>query len=87
MLELSRLIDDQALAEKLETTYGRGAASSPRYRNGNRSSAREDPPTKALVERRAVLAPGARRSRPRRDGLAPIGHAIRAFGATPLGEF
>ena len=57
VLELARLIDDQALAERLETAYGNGARILALEIQERESIVRalEDPPTKALVELRAVL--------------------------------
>ena len=57
VLELARLIDDQALAERLETVYGNGARILALEIQERESIVRalDDPPTKALAERRAVL--------------------------------
>ena len=57
VLELARLIDDRALAERLETAYGNGASILALEIQERESIVRalDDPPTKALAERRAVL--------------------------------
>ena len=57
VLELARLIDDQALAERLEAAYGNGARILALEIQERESIVRalDDPPTKALAELRAVL--------------------------------
>jgi len=57
VLELARLIDDQVLAEKLETAYGRGARILALEIQERESILRalDDPPTKALAELPATL--------------------------------
>ena len=56
-IELARLIDDQALAERLETAYGNGARILALEIQERESIVRalDDPPTKALAELRGVL--------------------------------
>lgn len=57
VLELARLIDDQALTEKLETAYGRGARilALEIHERETLLRALDEPPSAALAELRAVL--------------------------------
>jgi hypothetical protein len=57
VLELARLVDDPALADRLETAYGNGARILALEITERETilQALDEPPTKALAELRAVL--------------------------------
>jgi len=58
VLELARLVDDQALAERLETAYGNGArilALEIQERESILRALENGPPTAALAELRGTL--------------------------------
>ena len=70
VLELARLVDDQALAERLETAYGNGARIlALEIQSGNRSSARWTTRQARRWPNFAAHSCGTRRSRPRRARL------------------
>ena len=69
LLELARLVDDPALAEKLETAYGRGVRILALEISERETilAALEDPPADLTAPRRP--ARGTHRPRPRRARL------------------